>query len=197
MEVEPSSFETDPEGQALAAAINASLPPEVGRGLGQPETRGRARMRNQWGCEDGAGRSQPMELFRPAMLGLRAPLYGPFVASQARCSRPRLPSAFAAACTHFRLQVRVFSIQRVSKSWNARSECIRRWWVPTVGACCVAAKLHSAGSECIRRSSMAAALPSATMLSNASFPQLQQLPARLDAGPQAGWQIHCNLASFP
>ena len=32
MEVEPSSFETDPEGQALAAAINASLPPEVGCG---------------------------------------------------------------------------------------------------------------------------------------------------------------------
>lgn len=29
MEVEPSTFDTDPEGQALAAAINANLPPEV------------------------------------------------------------------------------------------------------------------------------------------------------------------------
>ena len=29
MEVEPATFDTDPEGQALAAAINANLPPEV------------------------------------------------------------------------------------------------------------------------------------------------------------------------
>ncbi|KAL4422713.1 hypothetical protein ABPG75_008910 [Micractinium tetrahymenae] len=50
MEVQPESFDSDPEGSELAAAINAHLPPEV----------------------------------------------------------------------------RVFSIQRVSKSWNARSECIRR-----------------------------------------------------------------------
>ena len=35
--------------------------------------------------------------------------------------------------THHHPQVRVFSIQRVSKSWNARSECIRRtynYWLP-------------------------------------------------------------------
>ena len=30
MEVEPEAFEADPEGQQLAAAINAHLPPEVG-----------------------------------------------------------------------------------------------------------------------------------------------------------------------
>ena len=40
MEVEPSSFDTDPEGQALAAAINASLPPEVGLRMAQGEARG-------------------------------------------------------------------------------------------------------------------------------------------------------------
>lgn len=35
MEVRPESFDSDPEGAELAAAINAHLPPEVcGRGVG-------------------------------------------------------------------------------------------------------------------------------------------------------------------
>ncbi|PRW32888.1 tRNA pseudouridine synthase [Chlorella sorokiniana] len=74
MEVEPESFDTDPEGQALAAAINASLPPEV----------------------------------------------------------------------------RVFSIQRVSKSWNARSECIRRCYNYYLPASILGLKLDGSEADAAR-----------------------------------------------
>ncbi|KAL4448956.1 hypothetical protein ABPG77_007673 [Micractinium sp. CCAP 211/92] len=70
MEVQPDSFNSDPEGAELAAAINAHLPPEV----------------------------------------------------------------------------RVFSIQRVSKSWNARSECIRRTYSYYLPASALGLALD--GGEC-------------------------------------------------
>lgn len=81
MEVQPGSFDDDPEGIALAAAVNAHLPPEV----------------------------------------------------------------------------RVFSIQRVNKSWNARSECIRRTYSYYLPAAVLGLALDGGDRDAQRLALLAAA----------------------------------------
>lgn len=110
LEVEPDMFDTDPEGQALCAAINAHLPPQV-------RCRLFVGLAGWLGCLGGASLALPC-LDCLAAAAARAPAW-PLTRA-----RPADVSAGSHPPSH--LQIRVFSIQRVSNSWSARSECIRR-----------------------------------------------------------------------